>query len=191
MDAERSKKMKQRREQTENHSAWQRGQSCTQRSDPSRFTKIAGASERPQSTASLWRSLQVSRQRGCFALLYPCRYHFQWPCLFRGLREQRRRQRQLNDGSDSTCGDVPHPAANAKSAAGARFVLPPTLSVLLHMTKWNTSLPLGESCGKCQTSETLSLGAAALEARHWWTSPPCLSHRVLNRQRLPHSQAID
>lgn len=171
------------------------GQSCTQRSDPSRFTKIAGASGRPQSTASLWRSLQVSRQRGCFALLYPCRYHFQWawsslekrfpflkkkicftnkcplaffcclfwPCLFRGLREQRRRRRQcvsvrrltylVNDGSDSACGDAPHPAANAKSAAGARFVLPPTLSVLLHMTKWNTSLPLGESCGKCRRHE--------------------------------------
>ncbi|KAK3487875.1 uncharacterized protein B0T23DRAFT_216791 [Neurospora hispaniola] len=175
------------------------GQSCTQRSDPGRFTKIAGASERPQSTTSLWRSLQVSRQRGCFALLYPCRYHFQWvwsslekrfpflkkkkkilcftnkcplaffcclfwPCLscfeaFANKEEDRqcvsvRRLTYLvNDGSDSTCGDAPHPAANAKPAAGARFVLPPTLSVLLHMTKWNTSLPLGESCGKCRRHE--------------------------------------
>ncbi|KAK3400381.1 hypothetical protein B0T20DRAFT_183186 [Sordaria brevicollis] len=135
---------------------------CTTRSDPGKLlsTKIAGASERPQSAASVWRSLQVSRRRGCFALLYPCWYLFQWfwayrednrwvssflfLCLLGGLREEQRQVRCvkcqiLKQWAPNHHSSITH-TNNAKSAAVSTQALPsllcsfpfqPSLTVLL------------------------------------------------------------
>ncbi|KAH7630613.1 hypothetical protein B0T09DRAFT_122695 [Sordaria sp. MPI-SDFR-AT-0083] len=76
------------------------------------------------------------------------------------------------------------PPSHQRQVGGRCTLCSPSNPQNMHTTKWNTYVTTSrEMLWQCrhkmvngmlgiqETSETLLLGAAALETRHWWTSP--------------------